>query len=502
MAPEAVRICKTWMDVRNADKVRDTWDLMCAKTPVISQAALWWAPEKIYGIADLVVHSSWLLERFPNCIDSITAAQTAEALGWTESEGHYIVIDIKFTTNLESSGKASDLASSGNQVRLYSYMLGTLQGLMPDNAYLIQRHPVDEPLAVAIGSILGTPLDSDLAENRDWHTDVKMNGASWEPWNIPEMQPNMSNEGDAPWHSAKKKISEEYVSGCELTSIHNVGPGMKLHLVAKGYGSRDDLLARKVSATELQSIPGIGAAKAGWISTILEANSLGTAIPSQPASIPAPATHELFVDFEHFSNLNADFDEQWPTLEGCPMIFMVGVGWADEDGSWQFKSFVSQEETIDAEEDMLESLIGFLRSHTGGDIEEGSDVRLYHWTSAEVSSLRNAADRHNRASDDLWRTLPWYDLYKEVFLKEPIGIPGAWNYKLKTIAKALNEFDPAFDLEWPGDLADGLGAMVMGWQAYKHPDPINSNEMQAVIEYNEVDCKAIWKILNWLRSLV
>ncbi|MCH8007996.1 MAG: hypothetical protein IIC91_03960, partial [Chloroflexi bacterium] len=194
MAPEEVKICQSWEDVRDPEKVRETWELMRAKSPVLTQVPLWWAPEKIYGIADLVVHSSWLLDRFPDCIDRNAASKTATNLGWVEGDGHYLVLDIKFTTGLESSRKAKDRVIFGNQVRVYSYMLGSLQGRMPDNAYLIQRQPLDEPVPVPILSTLGSPLDSDISETRDWLANIKLNGASWEPWSMPEMQPNMSNE--------------------------------------------------------------------------------------------------------------------------------------------------------------------------------------------------------------------------------------------------------------------------------------------------------------------
>ena len=500
MAPDAVRVCESWQEVRNPEKVRETLDLMRGGTPVLFQVPLWWAPERIYGIADLIVNSTWPRDRFPECIDESASAKTATNLGWAEGDGHYVVIDIKFTTNLDTSTKAHDLAIYGNQVRVYSYMLGSLQGLMPTNAYLIQRRPLDEPLPVQISSTLGSPLDSDISEIRDWHANVKLNGASWEPWNMPDMQPNMSNDNDAPWHSAKKKISEEYVPGRELTLLHNVGPSLKERFVAMGYGSRDDLMSAKVSAAKLQSIPGIGAAKASGIITVLEANRTGEVTSFLPALVPHQTTYELFVDFEDLTNLNVDFEQQWPTLEGCAMIFMVGVGWADSEGFWQFEHFVAAAESSEAEEHVLELFVEFLRSRTDGKVDGSDHVRLYHWANAEVARMKNAADRHAKPADDLWRNLPWFDLRQKVFLKEPIGIPGAWDYQLKTIANALNAYDPQFDLTWPGDLDQGLQAMVMGWQAYHESDPINSDEMQAVIEYNEVDCMALWKILNWLRA--
>ena len=183
------------------------------------------------------------------------------------------------------------------------------------------------------------------------------------------------------------------------------------------------------------------------------------------------------------------------------MIFMVGVGWADEEGLWQFERFVAREESLQAEEEMLDAFIEFLQQHTGGNAGDSGRVGLYHWHHVEASLLRTSANRLDKAPDDLWRSLPWFDIEKEVFLREPIGLPGAWNYKLKAVSRALAKYDTDIDIEWPGDLDQGLQAMVMGWRAYEQPDPIGSHEMQAVIDYNEVDCKALWKILSWLRAL-
>ena len=60
MAPDAVKVCQSWEDVRKPEKIREVLELLQKETPVLFQVPLWWAPEKIYGIADLVVHSTWL----------------------------------------------------------------------------------------------------------------------------------------------------------------------------------------------------------------------------------------------------------------------------------------------------------------------------------------------------------------------------------------------------------------------------------------------------------
>ena len=43
--------------------------------PCISQPALWWAPERIYGAPDLLVLSSWLRERFPGLLGESSGAR-------------------------------------------------------------------------------------------------------------------------------------------------------------------------------------------------------------------------------------------------------------------------------------------------------------------------------------------------------------------------------------------------------------------------------------------
>lgn len=43
--------------------------------------------------------------------------------------------------------------------------------------------------------------------------------------------------------------------------------------------------------------------------------------------------------------------------------------------------------------------------------------------------------------------------------------------------------------------------MVMGWRAYAAQHPSETPEMAVLTEYLEADCKALWKVLSWMRSL-
>ena len=87
-------------------------------------------------------------------------------------------------------------------------------------------------------------------------------------------------------------------------------------------------------------------------------------------------------------------------------------------------------------------------------------------------------------------------------MKGPCCLPGALSYSLKEEGKALGKLNPEFDPQWPGDLDEGLRAMVIGWRAYEKPDPLDSEELSSLGNYLEADCKALWKILEWIRASV
>jgi hypothetical protein len=67
------------------------------------------------------------------------------------------------------------------------------------------------------------------------------------------------------------------------------------------------------------------------------------------------------------------------------------------------------------------------------------------------------------------------------------------------MARALSVLDPEFSVEWPEELDEGLRVMVMGWQAYQNLRPLETYEMDTIRQYLEIDCKALWQILRYLR---
>lgn len=265
-----------------------------------------------------------------------------------------------------------------------------------------------------------------------------------------------------------------------------------------GFQSLDSMLQLEPDKIPFEKCKGLGPAKSKKMRAILKANRSQSPLKPPESLIPSKKHFELYVDYEYFTNVNVDFERQWPTLEGCEMIFMIGVGWENQNG-WSFKTFIAEEEDQEQECKMFERFIEFLQTHTAGEISDDTKIALYHWTSAEVWQTTRAADRHQLPDTHPIRKLPWYDLQK-LFLEGPSSVPGAWDYGLKEIAKALGKLNPEFEPHWPGNLDQGLRAMVMGWKAYEKTQPLESEEMETIIQYIEADCSALWKIMKWIRS--
>jgi len=497
MAPEAVRVCAEPREGLDARRVQQTCELMEQDVPVIAQPALWWAPERIYGVPDLLVHTSWLRERFPAVMDEVDSQGDSPILGEGGQQGHYVVFDLKFTTKLDDRRKAKDLENCTAQVRIYSYMLGNLQGFLPGQAFLIARDRVDDPLPVEISSELGRALDEDLATIRDQFVEIKLSGGSYLPWEDEVVASNLDHRDDR-WCTAKKIIAREKVPGGDASLLYQVGTKAKPQLASLGYHSLADLLGQEPEDIPFEAVKGIGGKWAKQMRAILQANRSGAAVLPPSTKIPPRKPFEFYVDFEYFTNVNVDFETQWPTLEGNEMVFMIGVGWEDRE-RWNFRSLTAERESQGQELAIFQELIAFLQAETGAAALEESGVILYHWSAAEVWQTRRVAERHMLPPDHPVRRLPWFDLQK-VFLDGPAAVPGAWNFGLKAVAKALWDLDPAFGTEWPVDLDVGLQAMVMGWRAYETGDPVNSEEMGHLKQYLDADCKALWQVLRWLRA--
>lgn len=243
---EAIKVCQAPYDVRVVEHLEKTIHLIHEKVPVIVQPALWWKPERIYGVPDIIIHSAWLKEKFP---DWLTDAECD-----TES---YYVFDLKFTTAIDSPKKQTDFKNYAAQIRIYSYILGYLQNSMPPMGFIISRDRIYNPLPVEINSMLNEQLDTDLAGMRDHFLEIKLNGNKYVPWKDDVVKATISDD-DEKWATAKKIIATEKTVGGDPVLVYKIGEEAKNTLQTLGFTSLQTLLANIPEPNILQRCRGIG----------------------------------------------------------------------------------------------------------------------------------------------------------------------------------------------------------------------------------------------------
>ena len=484
-ASEAVRAMQQDWNVRQAASFRKTLELMERKTPVIAKAALWWQPEKIYGSCDLICLKSWLFKKFPQLRPD----------DHKDTPDHYVILDMKYTSNLHTYSKRDDLEKYACQMRIYSYALGHIQDYMPVRAYIVARDRIHDPIPVEINQELGKPMDKTLREYRNEYRRIKLRGERLKPWKDKEVAVNPGNQEDYPFHDAKEVILTELVKGQSLTMLPGVGNKMADALEDAGYECLADLLAKKLEDIPLENLPGFGPVMAARIRAVLKANKSNKATKIPLHVVPQKAQTELFVDYEFLSNVNCDMEKEWPRLEGTPMVAAIGVGW-QERGKWRYQQFIAEAETHKAERKMFQQFQSFLDNK--GVFDDKRTSALYHYSNAEVIQTRQAIERHGRALKRL-ADLPWVDLL-DVFYEVPIAIPGAYKFGLKEVSTALSAYSKEHAVSWPEGLNSGQAAQVALWEAYRQDKPLETKEMILVSAYLEADVRALWCLLRWLRN--
>ena len=232
---------------------------------------------------------------------------------------------------------------------------------------------------------------------------------------------------------------------------------------------------------------------------------------------------EFFIDFETY-NTDAYYDENtdWDSnlLSNTQIIYMIGVSHINND-IYEHKTFIinykdCSELFINLNSDLnckldsyefceneLDLIINFSKYINNFKPESMSiekfknNIRLIHWSNAEPLLFNKKINEYELFNDNI--NFDWYDLLK-IFKhdKYPIIIKECFSFGLKEIIRKLNEYK-LINLSW-SDLDDGLLSSFIAREIYLS-EKINKNvEMINIAEYNFIDCKAVYTILEWMRE--
>jgi hypothetical protein len=191
---------------------------------------------------------------------------------------------------------------------------------------------------------------------------------------------------------------------------------------------------------------------------------------------------------------NIRIDNFGVDYENFNIIFMIGVGY-EKNNNWEYKSFIATQNTKRGEKDILDLFWIFINNKLK---DSSKTVPIFiHWSQAEKASYDKSRERNI-----LLPQKKMVDLY-QVFLNEPIVVKGALNYSLKSIARALFENNLISTIwDTSNSCANGLNAMLLAYKVYNKQDsnPVEDFTMKEIEKYNEIDCKCLWEIINYLRK--
>lgn len=508
-------IANTIYEALSEDNVKKTKDAIMDGVPIIFQAVFHNKSNKTYGIADILVRSDYLNYIFERpVLNKKEISKRAPNLPIGKNY-HYRVVDIKFKS-LYFTNSGNRLKNEGTmraskaQVIIYNMALAEIQGYLPPTAYLLGRRTVFKNEKICNPFCKPGPVNMSELEIVNethnaiqWRRDLKQHGSTWSlsPPTREELLPNMSNRLDYPYHNVKKELA---IKSKDITSLWNCGIKERKIMSESGITKWSD---PKCTGEAL-----LGKSKRGeTLQQILDCNRLNKMVlpkkltKKDKKNISKFTNIEFFVDFETVNDVNDNFDHilDYKPIEGKEtnfdeyngIIYMIGLGWSYGKGDWQYECYLVNDLTYEEEKRIIKEWFNKMIELRG----DHEMTRVYHWTHAEISWLNRVLKR----TTDLEKChIQWYDLH-ELFTKIPITLYGVFDFKLKAIAKGLYRMG-LIKTDWNSTTVDGIGAMMMAWYCYKNADKDTDiaklPEMIDVIKYNEVDCKVLWEIINWLRN--
>ena len=494
----------------STNKLNTTIECMRQGIPFIFHGVLHNKQNNTYGIPDILIRSDYL-NKITECdeIDDTINNGSTFSNKW-----HYRAVEIKYTTlkiHNDYIYNIGNISSYKSQAIIYNEALATIQQYNPQIAYLFGRRINTNNKKYMgfykLGKIDILNKDKEIKGKTEkaikWMKELKRDGATWNinPPTREELYPNMCNTFDYPWRSVKKELATKLK---DITMMWRCGVNDRKHAfksnIIKWNNPKWKNMTTGTKKETLHSIIKINSQRKNKISICKNTDTF--------KRIKNKNNIDFYVDFETCGDLNHDFDEYInydnnytiePETRNNTIVFMIGVGWIHPiSGEWVFKTFITEKITFVNEKKILMEWIKYMKD-ISREYNNNKKPQVYHWSPAEVSCYNNCCERHN-----IKFNIKWNDLLI-LFKNSPITLKGVYNFGLKNVAKKMYE-NKMIKTSWEDNDLDGLGAMVATWNCddkiYKEGKGILSDfkEMKEIIKYNEIDCKVMWDILDYVKS--
>lgn len=399
----------------------------------------------------------------------------------------------------------------------------------------------------------GNNIKKQISNSIKWNKNIR---AKWKQYKLypinNKIRPNMKNFYDKNYKKIKKTIATK---NNELTLLWNCGVANRKYASKYKITKYTDkrLTAQKLNIQDSSLKYNITSL---MINMIHEKKPIHLNADSNYNNWRKIYPHEFFVDFEtylqvfdealinenfNFEPAKLNFTKEVYNIESSKKakltniesahterLYMIGVGYYDlnvkDKDNFHFKCFIIEYSgsnhvykfakekynctksdiiIVSDEKSLIENFVNYIYSYKKPKEPKHkflSNTRLIHWSPAEPNIITKKLVKY-KLFDGRY-LLPWFDLM-HVFKNNynPIIVKNCFSFSLKDITKSLHAHK-LINLEW-SDLDDGLLSAFIAKDIYKNNydniDLSNQN-MEDIIEYNYIDCKALYLILRNIRS--
>jgi hypothetical protein len=461
----------------SADDVENTKREIQLRTPIILNGVLINHDTKTFGLPDIIIRQDYLAKLFANFPQNIKTSKT-----------DYAIIDIKFCTlpllsnNLYIKNVNFFPAYKG-QLQIYRSALNQITNSNFSYAFILARGIKSCNLRNNDSFSYPGIISYDDYDN---HYIAKTNEAiAWvqqvrsltklklsaivDDCILPKdtrYYPNMKIATDPAWIIQKKK---NIAMRCgEITQLWMCGQRLKIQSHSQNVYSWHDSAFLKFLNNSLRDT---------LIKKIIEINHPNnTSIISKPAKIELPKNN-AFLDFEVLSDIIADnaFSRQ--------TIFMIGVGFANAKGVFEYKQFTCKNTSQSEELRICNEFVEYIKKEG---IENNNFI---HWSRAENWQWQKAKQRLSHDCN-----LKLFDLCECIKLNQ-IVVRGAYDFSLKNFAKAMYN-NKLIDVSWADDgPANGLDA-VFTLHKTMNDSSFDDATIDTIKYYNYIDIKVLHSIMQ------
>ena len=354
---------------------------------------------------------------------------------------YYVIKEIKSMNNIKKQHII--------QGAFYNYVIGKIQGYVPDTFYIINMGGIETPYRFADHEEELFQTIQDVIEIRKGVIPSPTYDSGWYPW--------------------QDYCNRMALESKDLSLISGIAKVKKEKLLEYNIKNLDDLLVLGISG--LQKIPLF--AKKTSMDYIMSAKALTTnKIIRKSKNIILPQTDtEIFLDLDGLNNHVSNY------LGIKEMNYLIGALVCKGD-SEEYYSFVAHDNN--KEEEMLNEFIDFMKKQ--------KDYTIYHWGAYDRTCFTRMMNRYGISQenkDELLSKQRFFGLHKIITEQFAFPFPGTG---LKIMAKERG-------FEWTHPEVDAMSSTSLYLDYVTKSD---REVLRSVLDYNQEDCRATKKMKDWL----